>query len=134
MSMTRTHNGRRIGGDHFEPDDQVDPKAQRSLRGVLEQIDVAAYAANRQVLGGVLGATDTQTFQRLALAAAVARARWAATAVAATETNHPPSRAQVEDITHQRQTVEELTEAYEALRRMVERGYISLAAPAPSRP
>ena len=134
MSMTRTNSVRRNGGDHFEPDDQADPKDQRQLRAALEQIDYTVYAANRQVLAAALGGIDAQSFQRLGLAAAVARARWVATALAATETNHPPTHAQIEELSHQRQAFDELSEAYDALRRMVERGHIPYATPDLRRP
>ncbi|WP_293907622.1 hypothetical protein [Phenylobacterium sp.] len=128
MSMTRTNSVRRTGGDYFEPDDAVDPKAHRHLRGLLEQIDYTAYTANRQVLAGALGDADAQKFQRLATATAVARARWVATALAATDGGRPPSRAQIDEIARERMAYEELTEAYDALRRMVERGYLAYPA------
>jgi hypothetical protein len=125
MSITRTNTVRRTG-DHFEPDDDVDPKAQRALRGHLEQIDYTAYAANKQVLGAALGDADAAKFQRLGLACAVARARWVATALASAEPGKVPTREQVAELALQRQAYEELTEAYDALRRMVERGYLAV--------
>ena len=42
------------------------------------QIDFAAFAANREILAKALGHADLDRFQRLAIAAAQARARWAA--------------------------------------------------------
>jgi hypothetical protein len=124
MSMRMT-NLRRSLPDHFEPDDALDPKAQRQLRGHLEQIDYTAFAANREVLNAVLGRADAGKFQRLALATAQARAKWAATALAATDEGRPPSAAQVDEIARLRMAYEELAEVYDALRRMVERGYLA---------
>ena len=129
MSITRNTSVRRTIGDHFEPDESVDPKAQRHLRGLLDQIDYTAYAANRQVLSAALGEGDAGKFQRLGMAAAMARARWVATALAMTDASKVPTRAQVEDLAFQRTAFEELTEAYEALRRMVERGYLTYPTP-----
>jgi hypothetical protein len=123
---------RRIVGDHFEPDEESDPKAQRQLRGHLEQIDYAAYAANRKVMGAALGAVDPQRFERLGLAAAYARARWVATALAAADSGRPLTPEDADKLTTLRHAYEELTEAYDALRRMVERGYLPYAA-APDR-
>ena len=60
--MSRVIGTRRATSDHFEPDDEVDPKLQRQLRGHLEQIDYAAYAANKKVLGATLGAVDAERF------------------------------------------------------------------------
>ena len=130
MSITRNTSVRRTIGDHFEPDDDIDPKVQRQLRGQLEQIDYTAYTANRQVLGAAIGEADAVKFQRLGLATAVARARWVATALATTtDATKPPSRDQIQELAFQRAAYEELTEAYDALRRMVERGYLAFPAP-----
>jgi hypothetical protein len=103
-------NSRRAATDHFEPEAHMDPQEQRRLRGHLEQIDYAAFAANREILGKALGQADLEKFQRLAVAAAHARCQWVAAAIALAE------------------TFEELTEVYEALRRMVERGYVTYSA------
>jgi hypothetical protein len=128
MSSGRVAGSRRIVADHFEPDEADDPKAQRQLRGHLEQIDYTAYAANRKVLAATVGRTDARRFQRLGMAAAEARARWIATALAATERGQTPPPDQIEKLTQLRATYEELTEVYEAMRRMVERGYLVYAA------
>jgi hypothetical protein len=110
--------------DHFEPEAVLDPQEQRKLRGHLEQIDFAAFAANREVLSKTFGSTDLATFQRLAVSAAQARAQWVGAAVAVTKGDHAPNPEQVARLTALRQSYEELTAAYEALRRMVERGYL----------
>jgi hypothetical protein len=122
--MSRPSNLWRSGADHFEPDADVDPQAQRQLRGQLEQIDYTAYAANRKVVG-VLGKADSLKFERLAAAAALARTQWVATALAATDGARPPSAEQIAQIAQHRSAYEELTEAYAALRRFVERGYLA---------
>lgn len=127
MSMTRTNSLRRTI-DHFEPDEAADPKAQRQLRGQLEQIDYIAYDANRKVLGATLGGVETQKFQRLALATAQCRARWVAAALAATESAAVPTPEQVDKLAQLRTAYDELTEVYDAMRRMVERGYLTYPA------
>jgi len=118
---------RRAPSDHFEPDEDVDPKAQRSLRGHLEQIDYTAYAANRKLLTSAMGAIEAERIQKLAAAAALARTRWVVAALAISEEGGAPSREQVTALTHLRTTYDELTAAYDGLRRMVERGYIGYA-------
>lgn len=130
--MSRPAGLWRSAPDHFEPDEAADPKAQRQLRGQLDQIDYTSYAANRKLLAA-LGRADSQKFERLALAAAVARTQWIAAALSATDGGHPPTREQVQQIVHLREVFEELTEAYEALRRLVERGYLTYAAAEPQR-
>ena len=125
MSTSRMSSHRRIVGDHFEPDEAVDPKAQRQLRGQLEQIDYAAYDANRKVLAATLSDVDVQKFQRLALATSQCRARWVAAALAATEGSQIPTSEQIDKLSRLRMAYEELAEVYDAMRRMVERGYVA---------
>lgn len=120
---TMTSTTRRMG-DHFEPSD-VDPQAQRRLRGYLEQIDYTAFASNKAVLGASILHADAERFQRLAVAAATARGRWVAEAANMTENAVVLSEAQVARLALLRATYEELTAVYEATRRMVERGYVA---------
>jgi hypothetical protein len=124
MSSIMTQSVRRTGLDHFEPDLSTDPHAQRKLRGQLEKIDFTAFAANRETMGAIVGAIDMARFQRLALAAADARARWVAQALAISAEGRSPSTDQIAKLTQYRTAYEELSEAYEALRRMIDRGYL----------
>ena len=124
MSTSRTSSFRRSSMDHFEPEVTDDPHAQRKLRGQLEHIDYTAFASNREVIGQSLGQADAAKFQRLAVAAALARSRWVSEALAMSGPQGL-SAEQVVRLNQLRGAFEELTEAYEALRRMVERGYLS---------
>jgi len=112
--------------DHFEPQDDLDPQAQRRLRGNLEKIDYTAFASNREVIGSTLSRATAEQFQHLALAAAHARAQWVREALAQTEHTHLPSADAIDRIAALRTKFEELSAAYENLRRMVERGYLQL--------
>ena len=124
MSIVKTNTAYRGALDHFEPENS-DPMEQRRLRGHLEQIDFTAFAANQAVLGQAPGALDLDAFKRLAVAAAQARAAWVIAALELAETNGVAGRAQIEAVADRRMAFEEMREAYEALRRMVERGYLS---------
>lgn len=128
MSTSRTNSFRR-SGEHFEPEVSDDPQVQRRLRGHLEQIDYTAFASNRDILGQALGQVDSHKFQRMAVAAACARAAWVGAAISAAEAGHALSSEQVARIAQLRAAYEELAEAYEGLRRMVERGYLSYRQP-----
>jgi hypothetical protein len=123
MASTMTSSYRR-SRDHFEPQD-ISPEEQRRLRGQLEQIDYAAFISNREVIGRTLGQTDMAAFQRLAVAAANARGAWVAEAVRLTASGHAVSAEQAARLGDMRKVFEELSEAYEAMRRMVERGYLA---------
>lgn len=125
---TRTSSFHRHAIDHFEPQETVDPQAQRRLRGQLEQIDYTAFASNKEVIGAVLGYADSGKFQRMAVAAAMARAQWVQEALTLSETVNPRPD-QVVRLAAMRAAYEELAEAYEAMRRMVERGYLPYRAP-----
>jgi len=126
--MTSSYRSRR---DHFEPSDN-DPQEQRRLRGHLEQIDYAAFVSNREVIPQVLGLganhTEPAAFQRLAVAAATARARWIAEALRMSEAGQTIGPAEAAKLSGMRAAYEELSEAYEGLRRMVERGYLPYRA------
>lgn len=129
MSTTRTSSFRRAGADHFEPQLSDDPQVQRRLRGYLEQIDYTAFASNREILVHALGPAEAEKFQRLAVAAALARGKWVAEAMAMADPGHALTNEQVDRLTHLRSAYVELTEAYEGLRRMVERGYLNYKPP-----
>jgi hypothetical protein len=124
MSFTMTSTVRKVR-EHFEPEVELDPQEQRALRGHLEQIDYAAFAANKEILGKAIGHADLARFQRMAVAAAQARARWVASADALSQ-KPELSPQEVAQLTTLRTAYEELTEAYDALRRMVERGYLAV--------
>jgi hypothetical protein len=132
MPTTVTHSLRRTS-DHFEPEPALDPQEQRKLRGHLEQIDYAAYAANSEVVSQAFGKLDLARFQHLAVAAAHARSKWVAAAAAMAEATHALTPHQVSELAALRRAYEELAEVYEAMRRMVERGYLLYqAAPTPA--
>ena len=124
MSTVQTQSYRRQR-DHFEPSDQ-DPQEQRRLRGLLEQIDYAAFVSNREVISQTLSQVKTGTFQKLAVLTAIARARWAAEALRLSDSGSAVTPDQTARLTAARTAYEELAEVYEALRRMVERGYLTL--------
>ena len=130
MSAIRTFRGTTYAPDHFEPESDTDPHAQRRLRGQLEQIDYTAFACNREVIAHTLGRAGVDRFQRLALATAAARANWIAEALAISESAHP-TPAQAAKLGELRTLYQELSDAYEGLRRMVERGYVAYGAATP---
>jgi hypothetical protein len=130
--MSTLSSYRRTVHDHFEPEQNLDPQAQRKLRGQLEQIDYIAFASNREMISQALGAADAVKFQRVAVAAAHARTRWVSEALAATEASHALTPEQVNRLSALRAAYEELREVYEAMRRMVERGYFSFESASPA--
>jgi len=126
MTITKRSLPWRTATDHFEPSDVSDPKAERHIHGKLEQIDYTAYDENRKAVAGVLGHINAGTFEKLAANAAHARCQWVAAAVAATDGSHAPDNEKIKQLAELRANYDELAEAYSALRRMVERGYLRL--------
>lgn len=124
MSTIQTSSYRRQR-DHFEPQD-TDPQEQRRVRGLLEQIDYSAFVANREVIGQMLPKLDTSMFQRLAVLTATARAKWVAESLRQSESGAPSTPDQIARLASARAAYDELAEAYEGLRRMVERGYVAI--------
>jgi hypothetical protein len=124
MSTIQTSSYRRPR-DHFEPQD-TDPQDQRRLRGLLEQIDYSAFVANREVIGQMIPKVDAAMIQRLAVLTATARGKWAVEGLRQSESGAPSTPDQIARLAAARVAYEELGEAYEALRRMVERGYITI--------
>ncbi|MDP2117535.1 MAG: hypothetical protein Q8J71_09075 [Brevundimonas sp.] len=124
MSTIQTSSYRRQR-DHFEPQD-TDPQEQRRLRGLLEQIDYSTFIANREVIGQMLPKLDAAMFQRLAVLTATARAKWVAESLRQSESGAPSTPDQIARLTSARTAYDELAEAYEGLRRMVERGYAAI--------
>lgn len=110
--------------EHFAPSLVSAPQEQKRLHAQLEQIDLATFEANRVVLAKSVGRVDLGKFKRLATLAANARASWVREAIAISERGTSPTDAQVAHLAVLRKTYEELSEAYEATRRMVERGYL----------
>ena len=111
--------------DHFEPDLVQDPGEQRKLRGHLEQIDYTVSPANQAVIQKDIHHVTLEDFRNLALTAAKARTAWVSTAIELAKLHKALDAAQLERLSHLRGVYDELSEAYEAMRRMVERGYLS---------
>jgi hypothetical protein len=124
MSTIQTSSYRRAR-DHFEPQD-ADPQEQRRLRGLLEQIDYSAFIANREVIGQMIPKLDASMFQKLAVLTATARAKWVSEGLRQSESGAPSTPDQIARLASARTAYEELAEVYEGMRRMVERGYVTL--------
>lgn len=130
MSKTVTSSYRR-SYDRFEPDLVQDPSEQRKLRGQLEQIDYTVFAANQAVIKKTIHHVSIEDFQNLALSASKARSAWVDAAMSAARSRSPLEKTEVERLALLRAAYDELSEAYDAMRRMVERGYLQFQPSAP---
>ena len=116
----------RIAADRFEPAADLDPQTQRRLRGLLEKIDYTAFISNKEVMAAALGTVSETRLQRLAVAAAHARARWASAALELGDRAKPASPEEIERLGDLHAAFDEFAAAYDGLRRMIERGYVKL--------
>lgn len=113
-----------MGQEHFKPSLVNDTQEQRRLHAHLERIDLATFEANRVVLARTVGRLEPAHLKRLAALAANARASWVNAALALSERGAPLNEEELRSLAFLRQSFEELSGAYEAMRRMVERGYL----------
>jgi hypothetical protein len=124
MSNLTGNRAWRIGTEHFQPDAGTDHKAQRQIHGNLETVDYLAYEANRLTLRARMPSVTEVQLKKMANAAAEARCEWVSMAVIFAEQSIVLNEEQTKKLTSLRMAYDELTEAYSALRRMVERSYI----------
>lgn len=125
MSIIKTSTSYRSATDHFEPEPSLDASDQRKLRGHLEQIDYAAYDADVRVLQKAIGDISVTRVRALAHSVARARAEWVQTALTLSAAGRAPTAEEVARLGERRTAFEELREAYEGVRRMIERGYLT---------
>jgi len=115
----------RIVSDHFEPEADLDPQAQRRLRATLETIDTIAFEANKAALAADVPSVSREQIQEMAAVAARARSVWlSASLMSANQKSVLDGRGQLAAL---RTNYEEWSAAYEALRRAIERGYVRLS-------
>jgi hypothetical protein len=69
---------------------------------------------------------DASMFQKLAVLTATARAKWVSEGLRQSESGAPSTPDQIARLASARTAYEELAEVYEGMRRMVERGYVTL--------
>ena len=124
MSNSTVNRAWRIGTEHFQPDAGADHKAQRQIHGNVETVEYLAYEATRSTLGARMPSVTEVQLKKLANAAAEARRQWVSTAVLFAEQSIALNEDQTKKLTLLRMAYDELTEAYSALRRMVERSYV----------
>ena len=93
---------------------------------MVDTIGDFAEAIARMLADLQLPALDAASLQKLAVVTAQARAKWVAEALRLAHSGSPVTPDQAARLTAARTAYDELVEAYEALRRLVERGYVVL--------
>ena len=103
----------------------LDKEARRRLAQFLEQVDVAIYQANREIMHKAIPGLTRDSFIRFAVAVAEARADYISLALELAKKGHP-SEAEVQKLKVARESFDELTHAFEATHRLIKRGYTNI--------
>lgn len=104
----------------------LDKNARRKLASFLEQIDVAIFGANQEIIHRAIPDLDRDSFVRFAVVVAEARAAYAKLALAMTRHGKIPSRDELDSLKAAREAYEELMHAFDATHRLIKRGYTKI--------
>ena len=114
---------------HLAPEEN-DPAFAQKRRRFLDSLERAIAEANREIIRKTLtpgegNSFDADTFLRLAVRVAELRARYIAEGLTAAAAGHPDAEV-IERLAQSRRAFEEMREVFEAVERVVERGYVDL--------
>jgi hypothetical protein len=109
--------------DQLLTSEQIDQKRRHSWLEFKEAMDRAIVEANRESLRRVK--LSRESFLRLALCTAEARAQYVEKGIELGAAKSP-TREQVVALAHAREAFEEACAAFEALERVIERGYLDI--------
>jgi hypothetical protein len=112
--------------DQFVSKDMLDKQARRLLTQFMEQIDLAVFQANTDVIRREIPNLDRDSFIRFAVQVAEARARYVKHALELTRAGHTAGPTELGQLKGLRTAYEELLAAFEATQRLIERGYANL--------
>lgn len=112
--------------DHLVTKEMLDRESHRKLQKFLEEIEMGIFSANREVMKKAVPELTRDSFMAFAVRVAEARARYLKVALELSAANNPTP----EDIARlkaAREANDELVQAFEATKRVIERGYTTLA-------
>jgi len=112
--------------DHLVTKEMLDRDSQRKLQKFLEETEMAIFTANREVLKKAVPELTRDSFMAFAVRVAEARARYLKIALELSA-NPNPSSEDIARLKAAREANDELLHAFEATKRVIERGYTLLA-------
>ena len=113
--------------DRLSTDDELDPKKQHALLQFRQDLDAVILSANQQILKRKLPNFDQDTMIRLAVRVAELRGEYLAKAISIADAEGPPSIAAIDELRLCRFAFDEMREAFDAIERVLERGYATVA-------
>lgn len=112
--------------DHLVSKDMLDRESQRKLQKFLEEVEMAIFSANREVLKKAVPELTRDSFMAFAVRVAEARARYLKVALEMSAKANPTAE-DIAQLRAAREANDELVQAFEATKRVIERGYTILA-------
>jgi len=109
--------------DELMTDEQLDHRRRHAWREFKSTMDTAIVAANKEVLGKI--PLTRESFLRLALTVAELRAAYMQCGLEAAK-HRRPTPDQLECLVATRSAYEEASAVFEALERVIERGYVDI--------
>lgn len=112
--------------DRLATQDVLDKRALHALAVFRDEVEMAIYSANREIIGQVIPQLNRDTFIRLAVTVAEARAHYIKLGVDATASasTKVPAPAAITALAQAREAYEELLHVFQAAERVIERGYV----------
>lgn len=112
--------------DHLVSKDMLDRESQRKLQKFLEEVEMAIFSANREVLKKTVPELTREAFMAFAIRVAESRARYLKIALELSAKPNPTAE-DIAGLKAAREANDELMQAFEATKRVIERGYTTLA-------
>ncbi|MBI3498427.1 MAG: hypothetical protein HY058_14090 [Proteobacteria bacterium] len=112
--------------DQFMTQDMLDKNSRKELSQQLLEIEKVIFETNQRLMQEKVPALDSDSFIRFSHLVAETRANYIRMALEVSKLAHQPEAAVVDQLRRQRITYEELLSAFEAMQRVLERGYVKL--------
>jgi hypothetical protein len=112
--------------DHLVSKDMLDRDSHRKLQKFLEEIEMGIFSANREVMKKAVPELTRDSFMAFAVRVAEARARYVKIALELSTLSNP-APDDIARLKAAREANDEMLHAFEATKRVIERGYTLLA-------
>ena len=112
--------------DRLLTTDEMDREKRQALLHYKQELDAIIMSANQEVLKRKLPSFRQETMTRLAVRVAELRGTYLAKALSVAEAEGTPKVAAIDELRLSRSAFDEMREAFEALERIIERGYIAV--------
>ncbi|MEZ5667239.1 MAG: hypothetical protein R3F55_07370 [Alphaproteobacteria bacterium] len=113
--------------DRLLSSEELDRDKRHALLQFQQELDAIIMSANQEVLRRKLPGFNRETMTRMAVRVAELRGSYLAKALKLAEAEGAPSVAAIDELRHARAAYDEIRDAFEALHRIIERGYTKIA-------